>query len=108
MLCLQNASLSRADKSPILVTAHGSLGVGGIAQQMRHLLGPVGGSGRQDVLYVAEDEKMKGSFLADEVFEAREGLPWRHYVKLRKSWKTRKRGLRRGGKLQRPKGIRKN
>ena len=54
--CLQNASLSREDKSLVLAGVRGSSGIAEIAQQMRRLFGPTGGSGRQDVLYVAADE----------------------------------------------------
>ena len=43
-LCLQLASLARADKSPVLASTRRSFGVVEIAQQMRRLCGPMGGS----------------------------------------------------------------
>ena len=74
--CLQNASLSPADKSLVLASAHGSLGIAQTARQLPRFPGPMGGSERRDigpnapvvwpkVLYVqAGGEKVKSSPLA--------------------------------------------
>ena len=61
MMCLRNASLSRKGRSLVFASVRGSLGIAESAQQARRLFGPKGGSGRQDVLYVAEGEGGKGS-----------------------------------------------
>ena len=64
-LCPQNASLPRADKSLIRASVHGSSGIVGIARQMRGLCGWMGGSGLQNMLYVAEGEESKRSSSED-------------------------------------------
>ena len=58
VLRLKNASFSWADKSFVPTSVRGCLGIAEIAQKMRRVSGPFGGSGRQDVLYVAEDEEV--------------------------------------------------
>ena len=61
VLWLRIAHLSRADESLDRAFARRSFGIADIAQQMRRLFGSRGGSGRQDVPHVAEDEEMKRS-----------------------------------------------
>ena len=45
-LCFRNASLSRLDESLVPASADGQSGAAGIAQQVRHLFGPMGGGGK--------------------------------------------------------------
>ena len=47
-LCMQNASLLRADKSLGSGSVDGNLGLAGMAQQTLRVFRPVGGSGRRD------------------------------------------------------------
>ena len=56
VLCLQNASHSRADKSLIGSSVHRSLGIVEVAKHKRRLFGPMGGGGRQGAPYPAEGE----------------------------------------------------
>ena len=53
---MQNASLSRLDKSLAMVSAQRSSGVAAAASQMRRLFAPMGASVRHEVLMAAENE----------------------------------------------------
>ena len=48
--CKKNAFLPQSEKSLVLASAQGNLGVPAVARQMRRLFGPRGGAVRQDVL----------------------------------------------------------
>ena len=50
VMCLQNASISGADESPVLAGVAGSLGIVGSSHEMRQLFAPMGESEQQDVL----------------------------------------------------------
>ena len=54
VISVQNASLCRPDKSPVLASAEGNLGMAGVVRQMRRLSGPMRGAAPQDALAVAE------------------------------------------------------
>ena len=47
-LCMQNASLSRSEKSLVLACVPGNSGVSAVARQMRPLFGSRGGAIRED------------------------------------------------------------
>ena len=65
--CLQNASLSRTDKPLVLSGMHGNFGIAEIAQHMRLLLGPMGGSGQQEIVFVGGgDEEAMSSQEEDD------------------------------------------
>ena len=51
---LQNASHLRSEKSPVLASAQGNLGISAVAREMRRLFRPCGGVARQDVSAAAE------------------------------------------------------
>ena len=57
ILCMQNASLSRADYSLILASAQGCLEIAAAASQMRRLFGPTGATVRQDVFMANGNEE---------------------------------------------------
>ena len=54
-LCLRKASLPLSGNSLALLRVRGGLGLVEIAQLTRRLFGSMGGGGRQDALYVAEE-----------------------------------------------------
>ena len=54
VLCLQNASLYRHEKSQVLVSTHGHQGKLTIAQQTRRLRGPMESAGKQDFLFAGD------------------------------------------------------
>ena len=56
IFCMQNASLSRADKSLELASAQRNSGVAAAARQMRRFFGPMGSVARQDVLAATDVE----------------------------------------------------
>ena len=49
MPCLRDASLSRSEKSAVVASVQGNLGVSAAARQIRRLLRPRGGAAREDV-----------------------------------------------------------
>ena len=59
---LLNAILCRHEESPGSASTHGHLRIQEIAQQMRRVHGPVGITGKQDVLSLGEIGKMGGNF----------------------------------------------
>ena len=54
VLCMQKAPLPRAEKSLLLASVHGDLGIAADARQMRRLFGPCGVTALQDVLAAAD------------------------------------------------------
>ena len=56
VLSMQNAAVSRPDKSLISASVHGNSVVSVSAEQMRRLCGPRGGTGREDVSVSAESD----------------------------------------------------
>ena len=61
VLSLRHVSPYKANKSLVLASAHGDLGITGIPQQMRRMSGPTCGCGRRDVLYAADGEERRQS-----------------------------------------------
>ena len=73
---MQDAAVSRPDKSLVLAGAPGNSGLPTAAKQMRGLFGPRGSAARQDVLVAADIDVLSGE-IAD--FEA-----WAAYCKTKK------------------------
>ena len=69
--CLKHASLSRSDKSLVLASTRGHLGIAEVAQHMRRLFGPSGGGWRHDILSVDDDGKEELHPAGGEDFGAR-------------------------------------
>ena len=71
VLCLQNASVSRHERSLVLASAHGRLGIWEVVQQMRRLRGPLGIAGIQGVLFAGGVVKDKSPHVNAENLESR-------------------------------------
>ena len=83
----------------VLASVYGSLGIAGIAQQVRRLLAPMGGSGRQDLFYAAGDAEKSKSASDVEDFEA-----WEAYCKDQKKLGKEERGSGKARKSAAAKG----
>ena len=71
ILCLQNASLPRPEKSLVLASSWRRLGVAAAGSQMRRLLGPTDNGVRQDVLMAKGDESKSQTLSDIDDIEAR-------------------------------------
>ena len=88
---LHNAPLSRADKSLVLSSAQPNLRIMEIVRQTRRPSGPMGGCGRRDIPYVAEDEEDVKSFSEED------DIAWRvAYCKAQRKLKKEGKGIQRG------------
>ena len=71
ILCMQNASLARTDKSLVLASAQGTLGTVAVAWQVRRLSWRAGGAVQRDVLASTEVEEESKDTSDDDDFVAR-------------------------------------
>ena len=62
VLSIQDAALVRPDRSLALGSAHGRMGIGEVASQMRRFFGPMGGSRWRDSLLARDVEGEVSSF----------------------------------------------